>query len=1025
MTADELRRLEKRAAKLLAKSQRAAEKAHREEVSARQIRLPSMRLGRVTMPGAGRPRSLFARPPRNSIRMAAADGTIPFHMRISSVSKAAPIEGSDMSSAGATAAAHQLYVEREQALAEAGLERGSAAEATQGYIEREGATMASFGTIGDTLEERISFWGRVEEAERTPHQHEVSLAIEDDAAIAAALASLTPEAPAALTRLLTDRSPMKVDTKVMRAVTAYCREQGFDDLVAFREGRGGVVQRRLVLELPADMTAADRHRIATRFCEEVFESRGVRYHCAIHAPTPKNDDRNHHFHLAFYDRPTEKVIDPATGALVWDFEVVETYKTSSRHSRTRRPLQQPKDASFDARGWPKATRETYCRIVNAVRADAGQRPIYHPTTYKAAGVDVEPMPNLTRKEFHDLQRGIDNPAALAKIVKRWERLALIQVAPEGAFIAGTKPAAPPPRRETIVDAVTRRAPFSRSAAIRLRGEQIQAERARDEIGLAKTAVDLVVREIARGALPEITARGAALDDLRRRLMTGVAQEEAPVVAWIAKLDAKERAMRAELDALPRGRKRLRSDSILPDGLDLLDRAGLRPIHDRLAQITAAQIAKAREASAPTADAAPAAPVVVSEPPAPPAPQVVEPVAPPVEPPIAATPVIPKIVEPPVAVTPPPAQAVAPADIAQVVEPVAPIVVPAVPTTAPIEVAPKKPKLSLFERRLEESIAAEKRFDEGIAKSIPAIRRVFEKNLRLPIDLRAYDIMPGGAEEAAWRQALEKAGRRVDPASYEARCEYMVMLAIHKAIMPDRAPILALTVDQTPRLDDRDPWATIAEGYRRLFTTELEKAAPKKAVVTAPTAAEIAAAKAEAEREEAEHWARIKADHDKRQEEERARTLARIDAEERRRAAAAARGPMQWSDLEPASRIITRDSTGDTKTPTETPVDASTKPAPQVAPPTPSVPITHPAVPAAPAAPIAEVASPPIVASVAATVTTPALPRDPVEPARPKAPDPVRSDEPKKQDPSPDRSADNRRGAILAKKRRNKNRGWER
>ena len=344
MIADDRRRQEVEALRRLAASERAVERAHGEEASASV--LPNYGLGHISGPSwggrlASSTRPIASRPLRPSIRIAAKDGTIPFHMGISCVSKTAPADRGGHSGV-TSAAAHQRYIERTQALEAPecdDIPTTSVAQSTQRYIERDGAAFGSFGTIGDSIEDRIAFWGAVEASERTPRRRRMSLALDDEPTIVAIAGRIASDAPRALMRLLVDRAPVMVDTETMHAITAYCREHDLIGLATFDDGRGGVVQRRLVLELPADMTATDRHRIAARFCELAFEARGVRYHCAIHAPTPENDLRNFHMHIVFYDRPASRVRHPETGKQVWDFEVVEAYKTTSYNVRFRRSLQ--------------------------------------------------------------------------------------------------------------------------------------------------------------------------------------------------------------------------------------------------------------------------------------------------------------------------------------------------------------------------------------------------------------------------------------------------------------------------------------------------------------------------------------------------------------------------------------------------------------------------------------------------------------------------------------------------------------
>ena len=55
--------------------------------------------------------------------------------------------------------------------------------------------------------------------------------------------------------------------------------------------------------------------------------------------------------------------------------------------------------------------------------------IYDHRKYSEMGVGYEVLPTLTRAEFHDIQRGIENPRAAAKIEKRWLR-AMLKAADE-------------------------------------------------------------------------------------------------------------------------------------------------------------------------------------------------------------------------------------------------------------------------------------------------------------------------------------------------------------------------------------------------------------------------------------------------------------------------------------------------------------------------------------------------------------------------------------------------------------------
>jgi hypothetical protein len=205
--------------------------------------------------------------------------------------------------------------------------------AAQAYIENPAkvgrqarGTTASFGTIGDTLEERMAFWDLV-------HEHESSA--------------------------------------------------------------GGRTQSRLVLELPHEASRRARHEIVHRFTED-FERRGIPYWASIHEPTAENDQRNHHAHIVFTERPMRRMKHPETGEEVWDFTITEKHKDSSRHTNIRHPYRQNRDRDLADRGWIKTSRRRFAGIVNAVMSQEGVKVRYDPRSYKDMGLDVTPMANVSR-----------------------------------------------------------------------------------------------------------------------------------------------------------------------------------------------------------------------------------------------------------------------------------------------------------------------------------------------------------------------------------------------------------------------------------------------------------------------------------------------------------------------------------------------------------------------------------------------------------------------------------------------------
>jgi hypothetical protein len=159
---------------------------------------------------------------KGSARPLSADGAQSFHFDHSYYSKTSPIREMIEAARGgrrytnSNATDHLLYIEREGAAERVGKEKeypgydpdvefdgverdaaGRSAESQQGYLERPGAVertpvhdlsdeeldkleYASFGNIGDTLEERRHFWNALEKVEQDPQGDEVKIKFADD-----------------------------------------------------------------------------------------------------------------------------------------------------------------------------------------------------------------------------------------------------------------------------------------------------------------------------------------------------------------------------------------------------------------------------------------------------------------------------------------------------------------------------------------------------------------------------------------------------------------------------------------------------------------------------------------------------------------------------------------------------------------------------------------------------------------------------------------------------------------------------
>ncbi len=163
------------------------------------------------------------------------------------------------------------------------------------------------------------------------------------------------------------------------------------------------VQHRLIVELPHEATPKARYEMMKTFAKR-FEDDGIPYWAALHAPGADNDSRNFHAHIVYSERPAKRMVDPERpgDGEKWDFEIVRTYRTSSRNTLTSRPHRQAKARAYTARDFIKKLRGEFSETVNAVLArdevkDAkGQKVLYDARSYKSMGVDAVPIRSINR-----------------------------------------------------------------------------------------------------------------------------------------------------------------------------------------------------------------------------------------------------------------------------------------------------------------------------------------------------------------------------------------------------------------------------------------------------------------------------------------------------------------------------------------------------------------------------------------------------------------------------------------------------
>ena len=417
----------------------------------------------------------------------ASDGAESFHFSLTTITKTSPFTRLITGEKEGAAAAHESYIEREDApelYEKAALRRletlGLAddleiAIGGQAYIERKGAVeeaergdhgLSMYGTLPEDYAERLKFWQEVEKSEREPRHHTLSVDPAKNPSLWAKIAA-DPAAPSELA--LAEASPerrLKVAEARAHAVHAYLAATvppKAKPVATFTPGRGGHVQSRLIISLPYELSASDRAELVKSLCDQLFRNLDTKtesgrttkvdvpFWSVVHKPEATSDDRNYHAHIVFWERPASIITDPASGQRVWDFACSETKRDAHRKTRTRFPFVQPKVRALNAANWPRLARHAYADLANEMLQARGIDKKLDPRRYDVMGISHEPVRRLKPNEYAKEKKGQATKGGEATTNAQWDRI--VDNLDQRFPIAGFRP---PPWIENRFDSEIRR-----------------------------------------------------------------------------------------------------------------------------------------------------------------------------------------------------------------------------------------------------------------------------------------------------------------------------------------------------------------------------------------------------------------------------------------------------------------------------------------------------------------------------------------------------------------------------------------
>ena len=412
--------------------------------------LPEHGLGRARLPETlrhlyGAPGVRFASRGERE-RPLSRDGAVTCHFSQTSVSKTSPILARIRAAKagrcyqGSRAVAHEAYIERPGAAERLGPARsrrvtGRDGPAQQAYLERDGAVeanpddalaLASFGTIGDTPAERAKFWTLVEESERSARGDRIRIAPGRDPDWWGRALFALDAAPEAARDILRAAGPQRsapltltLPTEDAFALWRWAIGLGADAPVTIAPGRGGRIQTRIIAELPHEIDAWQRLAIVEAFTGKL-EAKGFPYWAVVHAPDARNDARNVHAHIVYYDRPARRMPHPDTGAPSWDFAITCERRRANRTRVLTRPYRQPKDRASHDRTWIAELRTHWGACCNAVLAEAGIGKRYDLRAYATIGIALAPGVHIPARQYNKERKGALTEAGADLARRQWQ-----------------------------------------------------------------------------------------------------------------------------------------------------------------------------------------------------------------------------------------------------------------------------------------------------------------------------------------------------------------------------------------------------------------------------------------------------------------------------------------------------------------------------------------------------------------------------------------------------------------------------
>lgn len=486
------------------------------------------------------------------------------------------------------------------------------------YIERDGQFSAdrSLSNISGDFQERMRFFELVEVRERDAGGNAVTIDFQRASPQLIYAMTKVHDQPA-LDRAMTDhaakgsskprrisiegdlakfRNELERNGAALSASISKGRRTPNDqclaaDGIAFHQQRAGRTHFRWVFALPHEFSPGQRRRVLEKL-GAYMEREKFMYSAVIHEPDPHNDERNHHIHLIFYDRPCRKLDgteadfrwvpkhlhkviaaerDAGLFEREWDFAMERHYR-SGRNWKTHYPFAAPKsrDGLLRHKDYKKRLRAVYAAMVNEVASDFEVREVFNHRSYKDRGALDQPVTVKLGTSLHmaELCGFTTEPgSANERTQSSWERQQIVDrwTAEDERLrdwlqsVDGDARASDDPKIKKAEDELRRRIREAQHRSdlqklvelleLELARERSRAERTKARLGRASTAGSRQEQHIKRALADEAASFLAALTHSNASILQAVDEAKAAITRLLPLPSANFMHLSSELKAI--------------------------------------------------------------------------------------------------------------------------------------------------------------------------------------------------------------------------------------------------------------------------------------------------------------------------------------------------------------------------------------------------------------------------------------------------------------------------------------------